>query len=173
MITSIKNKEILRQRAIANSTGKDVDGKETATLLYALSFSLMSNHYALETKHISEVLHINEITRVPGTPRTIEGVINLRGSIIPAINTRELFSLEVKGLTEQNRLIVLSSKEITLGLICDSIDGIITADLSQVGPVPNNLTKSLYNYSQGIIQNNTLLLDSIKILTSPKIIINK
>jgi purine-binding chemotaxis protein CheW len=173
MAKTMDKRDILKQRAIANSITEERNTEEITNPLYLLSFTLLSNHYAFETKNISEVLHIKAITRVPGTPDTIEGVINLRGSIVPVINTRELFSVGTKGLTEQNRLIILSGKEIDLGIICDSINGIITTDLSNIAPVPANLTKSLESYAKGVIQNNTLLLDSVKILTSPKILIDK
>jgi purine-binding chemotaxis protein CheW len=173
MTKALNNRDLLRKRSISNAIREDNAVKETKNTLYALSFSLLGNNYAFETKYISEVLHIKEITKVPGTPDIIEGVINLRGSIVPVINTKELFSFGSKGLTEQNRLIILSHKAIYLGIICDSINDIINTDCTHINPLTPNISASLESYSKGVINDNTLLLDSIKIITSPTIIMNK
>lgn len=167
------NKKILRERSISNARSEHKTLKEATSSLYALSFSLLGNNYAFETKYISEVLNIKDITKIPGARNTIEGVINIRGSIVPVINTKELFSFGSIGLTEQNRLIILSHKDISLGIICDSINDIINSYYTDIKPVPPNISKTLESFSTGVLNNNTLLLDPIKIITSSSIIINK
>lgn len=105
----MEKEQILRHRAEENAR-KEIDVMESiAKPVEVLKFSLLNRLYALDIKYVSEVSYIREITPIPGTPQFVAGVINLRGKIISAISIKTLFSLEERGLTEQNRLIVLKN----------------------------------------------------------------
>lgn len=164
--------EILKARAISNSV-KNIDSQNIAKIPIAIiKFSLLSQVYAFETKYISEVHLIKGITTIPGTPSFVAGVVNLRGRIISAINLKTLLQMGEKGLTDQNRLIVLSLNAIYFGVICDTILGIFTQDRALLKSAPNNLPKSYSTFIEGIFPDNTILLDAHNILTSSEIIIS-
>lgn len=168
----VSEQEILKARAISNSVN-DTDSQSIAKIPIAIiKFSLLSRVYAFETKYVSEVHLIKGITTVPGTPLFVAGVINLRGRIISAINLKTLLQMGEKGLTDQNRLIVLFLNSMYFGVICDTVLGIFPEDQALLKSAPNNLPKNYSNYITGIFPDNTILLDAQNILTSSEIIIS-
>lgn len=168
----VNHKEILKSRAERNSV-IDADSQNIAQVpITIIKFSLLSRIYAFETKYLAEVHLIKGITTVPGTPTFVAGVINLRGRIISAINLKTLLQMGEKGLTDQNRLIVLSLDSMYFGVICDTVLGIFPEDRALLKNPPNNLPKSYSNYIAGIFTDNTILLDAQNILTSSEIIIS-
>jgi purine-binding chemotaxis protein CheW len=91
--------------------------------LEVLTFSLASETYGVETRHVREVCQLKDLTPLPCTPPFIAGVINLRGQILAILDLRKFFELPARGLTELNRVIVLAGDSDELGLLADSIDG--------------------------------------------------
>ncbi|MGE0091159.1 MAG: chemotaxis protein CheW [Bacteroidales bacterium] len=170
----MEKEQILRHRAEENAR-KEIDVMESiAKPVEVLKFSLLNRLYALDIKYVSEVSYIREITPIPGTPQFVAGVINLRGKIISAISIKTLFSLEERGLTEQNRLIVLkNNSNIIFGVICDAIGEITKMDMATLEEPPANFPSGLTRYISGIFPDNTILLNANKLTTSNEIIIKK
>ena len=147
----LSQQEILRARAIHNSVNEN-DGETIAhTPITIIKFALMSQIYAFETIYISEVHLIKKITPIPGTPPFVAGVINIRGRIISAINLKTLLQMGDRGLTDQNRLIVLSMDSMYFGVICDTVLGIFQEDLDLMKNPPSNLPQNYLRYITGIL----------------------
>ncbi|MFA6770560.1 MAG: chemotaxis protein CheW [Bacteroidales bacterium] len=170
---SVSQQEILKSRAIVNSVNENHNEMVAQAPTTVIKFSLISKTYAFETKYISEVLLIKNITPIPGTPPFVAGVINIRGRIVSAINLKSLLNMGERGLTDQNRLIVLSMQTVYFGVICDAVLGVFTEDRALVKSPPSNLPKNYLNYITGVLPDGTILLNAQKILTSSEIIINK
>ncbi|MHB8162730.1 MAG: chemotaxis protein CheW [Methanoregula sp.] len=104
-----------------------------------LKFRLAYQEYAVGMKYVREVVLTGRITPVPGTPDYISGICAIRGEIISLVDLRALFSISGKGLTDLNRVIVLTDGTMTFGILADYITGIATipASLPEVpAPVP-------------------------------------
>lgn len=169
----LSQQEILKARAIQNSVNES-SGQTVAKMpITIIKFSLISSIYAFETKYVSEVHLIKGITPIPGTPPFVAGVINVRGRIISAINLKTVLQIGERGLTDQNRLIVLSIQPMYFGVICDTVLGIFSEERALIKKPPTNLPKNYLNYITGILPDNTILLDAQKLLTSSEIILNK
>lgn len=88
-------------------------------------FELADKEYAIEIDVVQGIERIMEITRVPGIPSYVKGVINLRGVVTPVIDLRERFELEPKPLDESTRVIIVSLETYDVGLIVDAANDIV------------------------------------------------
>jgi chemotaxis signal transduction protein len=73
-------------------------------------FNLAEESYAVDINMVREIIQLQPVTRVPGTPVSVEGVINLRGSVIPIVDLRKRFQLPPIGKTKDTRIVVGNSK---------------------------------------------------------------
>lgn len=94
-------------------------------LLKTIIFQLANEEYIIPIEQVRSIEKVNTITRVPGTPNFVKGVINLRGIIIPLIELRKRFDLEEVAFTEDTRVIIVTVDEIEIGLIVDAATGVI------------------------------------------------
>ena len=83
-------------------------------------------------EHIREVALLKEITYLPGTPQFILGIISLHGSILSIVDLRTVLGLPPKGLTDFNRIIVLSGDTMTFGILADAIVKTRTINTEQI-----------------------------------------
>ncbi|PKL57503.1 MAG: chemotaxis protein CheW, partial [Methanomicrobiales archaeon HGW-Methanomicrobiales-5] len=91
-----------------------------------LKFRLAYQEYAIGMKYVREVVLTGGITPVPGTPEYISGICAIRGEIISLVDLRALFSISGRGLTDLNRVIVVTNGIMTFGILADYITGITT-----------------------------------------------
>jgi purine-binding chemotaxis protein CheW len=99
-----------------------------ATPLELLCFKLAGERYAIETRHVLQVLALLDLTRLPGAPAHLLGVTNLRGQILPVFDLRVLLGIARVGLNDMSRLLVLGHGEAEVGVLADSAEDIIALD---------------------------------------------
>ncbi len=155
-------KRILEARARA--AAKPPSKPDDTARLDILAFSLADETYGVESRYVREVCQLRDLTAVPCTPPFIAGVMNLHGQILAIVDLRQFFELPVRGLTELNRVIVLSRGEDELGLLADSIEGVrsVTAATLQVG-LPT-LTGIREKFLKGITGQRLAILDGGRLL---------
>ncbi|HBB66277.1 MAG: chemotaxis protein CheW [Elusimicrobia bacterium GWA2_56_46] len=130
-------------------------------------FSLSSEEYGVPITQIQEIIRLPEITRIPGMPGFIEGVINLRGRIIPVIDLRGRFGLEQKERTEKNRIVVADAGGQTVGLVVDGVSEVLQISGEQIDPIPPSMSSIDSEYLSGVAKIDKLLvilLDLAKLL---------
>ena len=88
--------------------------------------------FLLPIEFMNEIIMVPQITYVPSAPRFIEGVINLRGKILPAINLRQIIGLDTVLPGPQSRIIICHSEDIMIGLIVDGITYVVSLNPDQV-----------------------------------------
>ena len=113
-----------------------------------------------------------QITKVPNTPDFIEGVINLRGRIIPVIDLRVKLGMERKEHSKDTRIVVVEIKSKTIGFIVDEVSEVlrIPKDITEAPPDMIGGVNSDYIISIGKLEDRLLiLLDLEKILSSTEI----
>ncbi len=164
-------KEILKERAIKNAGVTGEFKKIAKEPLEVLEFTLLNQKYAFERRFASEVHFLKEITTIPGAPDFVSGVIFHRGRIISLVNLRTLFKMKERGLTDFNKFIIISEKETYFGIITDSITGIAVKDKSLINQAPSTVDPLISAYIKGIFDDGVILLDALKLLTSPEIIV--
>lgn len=133
-----------------------------------LTFSLGKESYGIEIKYVIEIIGIQPITEIPELPEYIKGVINLRGKIIPVMDVRLRFKKEPKEYNDRTCVIVIDIKDISIGLIVDSVSEVLTIPEQDIVESPK-MNKGFNNrYIKGIgkVGNDVkLLLDCEKLLT--------
>ncbi len=131
-------------------------------------FTLGKEEYAVEIMRVKEIVPYKEPVKIPNTPRFIEGVINLRGEIIPIISLKKRFNLVDDLINEQTRVIVVNVEGKQVGFIVDDASEVLTMHDDQIDIAPEIITGIDRNYIAGIgkLEDRILiLLDLNKIFT--------
>jgi purine-binding chemotaxis protein CheW len=172
---TIKQEEklrILKERAIQLS--KPADNETLAgTVMTGLCFLLSEEQYITDSNYVIEVLPLNELTPLPCTPSFLLGIINVRGRILSVLNLKNFFNLPEKGITNLNRVIVVKSLGIELGLLVDEVVGNTDIILEQLQQSLPTINQRLKEYLIGINHNFSIVIDIAKFLADDKIIINE
>ncbi len=132
-------------------------------------FKLDKNEFGIDIMNVKEIIPYQESVSVPNTPDFIEGIINYRGNVIPVINLRERFDMDVNEITKDTRIIVITLNEKEVGFIVDEASQTIRLNEEQIDPTPDIVSGIDKRYITGIgkIDENRLLilLDLKEILT--------
>lgn len=130
-------------------------GGETKSFL---SFHLAKEHFAIPVMKIMEILEVPKITKVPQSPSFLVGVINLRGAVLPVIDTRIKFGMSAIEYTINTCILVLSvmvnEETLTVGALVDSVSEVFELDETKIKPSPTIATKYRADYIQGMIQED-------------------
>lgn len=146
-------------------------GATEAGIVDVLRFQLAYQEYALEMRYVREVILTGEITPVPGAPPFISGICAARGQIISLVDLRVLFCLQEKGLTDLNRVIVLTDGHITFGILADNITGIGTIPSFLILMPETGMAPSWKQYLKGYVGSSLIVLDAPAILGDPALVV--
>lgn len=142
----------------------------TATMpemLQLVTFKLGNEEYGIDILKVQEINRMTEITTMPKSAFSVEGVINLRGKVIPVVNLRKRFGLEMKELDSQSRIIVVDAGS-TIGLIVDSVSEVIRIPSDTIEPPPPITGGIGSEYVRGIVKLKDrliILLDIDRLLS--------
>ena len=136
--------------------------KEVVGFTQLITFTMAGEVYALEISQIETIINLANITRVPKAPSHIDGVINLRGEIIPVINTRRRLKLPQVERSPLNQIIIISFEEekVKVGFLVDSVQEVIRMPETAMEP-PTRVSESVdieYLKSVGKIDNKIIIL---------------
>jgi purine-binding chemotaxis protein CheW len=135
-----------------------------------LVFRLGDDEFGLPIETVDEVATVPaQITRVPKTPKFLEGVINLRGEVLPVVDQRRRFDMAAAPHPEARRLIVLRTERHRAGVIVDSVSEVLRCGVDQIEEAPD-LTGEATRLVRGVVNLETagrivLLLDPAELLT--------
>lgn len=115
-----------------------------------VSFCLASEEYGVDIAQVQEIIRMVEITYVPRAPRFMEGVINLRGQLIPIIDLRARFGMARVEATKNTRIIVSEIGNKRVGMVVDSVSEVLTLPIEHVEQAPDLLTAAGTEYIQGV-----------------------
>ena len=137
-----------------------------------LTFSLGKESYGIEIKYVTEIIGIQAITEIPELPEYIKGIINLRGKIIPVMDVRLRFKKEPRGYNDRTCVIVIDIKEVSIGLIVDTVSEVLSIPEQDIVEPPqmNKGFNNRYISRIGKVGNDVkLLLDCEKLLTEDEL----
>lgn len=124
--------------------------KNPDEILQLVTFTLGSEEYAVDILKVQEINRMKEITRVPNSPNYVEGVVNLRGKVIPVVSLRLKFGLAAKESDDRARIMIMEIVGITMGLIVDSVSEVLRIPSSIVEPPPPMATSVSSEFIKGI-----------------------
>lgn len=135
--------------------------------LQVVSFKLDREEYAIEITKVKEIILLAGVTRIPQVPEFIEGIINLRGNVIPVIDLRKRFCLPEAKKDEHTRIVVSRLEGRIIGLIVDSVSQVMNIPKVNIQPPPQTVANVAGEYITGIAKledRMIILLDIEKIL---------
>lgn len=114
-----------------------------------VGFSLGGQAYAFRIERIQEIVIPSGVTRVPDVPRYVDGVSNLRGTIIPIVSLRILFGLEPRPTDAETRTIVVNVGRRTIGCSVDAVSRVMRIAPDQIQAAPDAVVGSGRRYIDG------------------------
>ena len=137
-----------------------------------LTFALAQEEYGIGILKVKEIIGIMAITTVPRTPEYVKGVINLRGKVIPVVDLRSKFGMEVAEYTERTCIIVVEvasgQQKILMGSVVDSVSEVLNVRAGEIEATPNFGSSLDTDYILGMAKTNggvKILLDIDKVLS--------
>lgn len=101
-----------------------------------LTFFLGEEQYGIAIDRIKEIIAIMKVTNVPKTPEYMRGVINLRGSIIPVVDTRLRFGMEPKNEDMHTAIVIVEVEKVNIGFIVDRVEEVASIDSMNLSEPP-------------------------------------
>lgn len=139
--------------------------------LQVVSFKVGQEEFGIEILSVQEIIRVQELTRVPNSPEFVDGVLNLRGKVIPVIALRKRFGLPQQAHDKETRIVVLETHNIVIGLIVDSVSEVLRIPADAVVPPPRLGTiEKEFVSGVGKLDNRLLiLLDLERIVSVPNL----
>jgi len=115
---------------MADSSGSSAEEKQIVT------FTIEDEEYGIFIEKVQEINRYTNVTRVPKTPAFVEGIVNLRGEVIPLIDLRKRFELPVRDKDEFTRVIIANLSSIRVGFVVDFVDEVLRVSADSIDSVP-------------------------------------
>ena len=152
--------------------------KTTGTLKSYLSFQLGEEMFAADVSKVLEILEMRPITKVPRSPSYMRGVINLRGSVLPVLDTRIKFGMETKEDTVDTCIVVLNvlmeGEPLTLGALVDSVEEVLELTDADIEKPPTIGSKFNPEYLHGMVkmdENFIMVLNVDKVFSTDELVV--
>lgn len=123
-------------------------------------FNLGDEEYAIDISFAKEIIRIPKITKIPNVPNYIEGIFNLRGTVITVIDLKKRFGFEETERGIDSRLLILEFNDMQIGIIVDDISEVVRVEGLKVQTLGNEL----YRISKNSITGITILGERLIIL---------
>jgi purine-binding chemotaxis protein CheW len=127
-------------------------------ILQLVTFHVAREEFAVDILDVREINRMMEITRVPQAPEFVEGVINLRGQVIPVVDLRKRFGLEAEERDKNTRIVVVELGSKVVGFLVDSVSEVLRVSTSLVEPPPALASGIEADYIRGVVKLEDRLL---------------
>jgi len=140
-------------------------------------FDLANEHYGLDISAVEGIIKMQAITKMPQAPSFVEGVTNLRGTVVPVIDLRKRFGLAILDHTKDTRIVVVYMDKTKIGMIVDGVSEVLRIPEESIEPTPPMVSTVNTAFIRGIAKlDNRLvtLLDLSKVLSlEEQMVINR
>lgn len=141
-----------------------------------LGFRVAEEEYGVPILRVKEILEFDTVTKVPTTPPSIRGVINLRGSVVPVVDLAVKLGLPESRVTKRSCIVIveaaLNGDTAVMGLMADSVSQVLDLAASEIQPPPPFGTKVHVDYLTGMGRAGkkfVLLLDIDRVLSAAEL----
>jgi purine-binding chemotaxis protein CheW len=146
------------QNAFDTKAGMEKRDQSSEEVLQLVSFTLGKEEFGIDILKVQEINRTSSVTRVPNAPHFIEGVINLRGKVIPIVDLRKRFGMSSSQHDKNTRIIVVEVLSKTVGFIVDSVREVLRIPQSVVDPPPPIVAGISSDYIEGVGKMDDRLL---------------
>jgi len=140
-------------------------------ILQLVTFKLGTEEFGVDILKVQEINKMMNITKIPNAPAFIEGVINLRGKIIPIVDLRKRFGFREQPYDKSTRIIVVELEGLVLGFIVDSVSEVLRIPENTIEPPPSMVAGIESEYIEGVGKLDDrllILLELKKVFSSPE-----
>ena len=149
------------------------DKENSFDLTQYLTFHLAGEEYAVGILQIREIITYGTLTKVPHTPPSIRGVINLRGNVVPVVDLGRKFGLTASPVTDRTCIVIveanINENRTVMGVIADSVSQVVNMSESDILPAPAFGTRVRIDFLRGMGKSGdkfVLVLDIDKVLSA-------
>lgn len=128
-----------------------------------VAFKIGRANYAIAIQNIQEIVRIQAVTRLPNAPEHVDGVINLRGTVVPVLNLHQLFGIPKKDATEDSRIAVIKVDNILYGIQVDQASEVLRIPCTAIEVAPEVNSQNHQEYVLGVAKSDGelwIILDS-------------
>ncbi len=143
-----------------------------------LTFDLSEEELAVPVMNIREIIRYGKLTKMPMVPNFIEGVINLRGNVVPVINLAEKFALNRHNSDKRTCIIIMEididDESVVMGIVVDKVLQVIEIPDSDIEPTPTLGAKIQTNFIKGMARTEDgfiIILDISQVLSAEEVAI--
>jgi purine-binding chemotaxis protein CheW len=142
-----------------------------------LIFSLGQEKFAIRVDHVQEVVEVVPVTKVPNVPAFMLGIINLRGRVVPLLDTRVKLSLPKKEVTKKSRILILDipgedNKNLEIGALVDVANEVVSIKDADILEAPTVEANKLSTPVTGLLNDNgdiTMIIDISRVFSLQEI----
>ncbi|MGC8768312.1 chemotaxis protein CheW [Calditerrivibrio sp.] len=134
-----------------------------------VSFNLAAEKYAVDIMYIEEIIRMMEITPVPRAPEFIEGIINIRGKVIPVVDLKKKLNIGSFSPDNNTRIIIVNIRNKKVGFIVDSVNEVMRIDENLIDDAPAVTLSMDRSYIKGVAKTNQgliIVIDIDKVFSS-------
>ncbi|MGA9045851.1 chemotaxis protein CheW [Sulfuricurvum sp.] len=138
-----------------------------------LTFFLGDEQYGIAIDRIKEIIAMMKVTQVPKTPHYMRGVINLRGSIIPIVDTRLRFGMEIREPDMHTAIIIVEVEKVNVGFIVDRVEEVASIDSAHLSEPPkfgSHIDTDFICSMAQIEENVVMILDVLKLFEADELL---
>jgi purine-binding chemotaxis protein CheW len=129
----------------------DAAGEDESVPIDGVILRFAGARYAVDMSSVAEVVPVPVLTRVPGAPAWLSGVVNWRGRVLPIADLRPLVGAPLSPLPTSARLVVLAEDDVELGLVADMVPGLLDCTSSDVEPIPATIATGIAPLVRGVV----------------------
>ena len=134
------------------------DSKERTSELRIVSFLVDDREYAVDISRIIEIIYYKPATPLPESPEFVEGVVDLRGTVIPVVDLKKRLRLPSKSTARPNHILIIRFRDKMIGIVVDEVKQVIQIDEGQIQSSQNFLEGTSSKYLQGVYKLNDRLI---------------
>jgi purine-binding chemotaxis protein CheW len=143
-----------------------------------LTFALGDEKFAIPVEHVQEVVEFGQVTKVPNAPTYMLGIINLRGRVLPLLDTKQKLGLPATTITQKSRIMVLDmvgeqDKSIQIGALVDVAREVVDIAEKEIHDAPEFDSLKTNTPITGIVNNQgniTMIMDITKVFSTQEVL---
>lgn len=133
-------------------------------------FTLAGETYGVDIYQVREIIRVPDVTRVPNAPDYVEGIINLRGGVIPVLDLRRRFGMPPQDVSSDSRIVIVELADKLVGMRVDGVTEVLRIEATQIEPPSPYIVTIESQFVTGIarVNDNLILLMDLNLVLNPK-----
>ncbi len=147
-----------------------------AQTISLVTFKISNETYAIDIMEVNEIVKLTEITPIPNAPDFVDGIITLRGQIIPIVDLNKRFNFAPRTYTEEDELfraiVIIRVQDMTIGILIDQVNRVIPVNRDQIQPPPQMVSGVGAEFISGVVKQNDnlfVILDIQKLFSKKEL----